>query len=510
MSLTVPFLACLLLIALWLAGRALTRLPLAASEEPAPSEPPAVGAPSASGFAALPEGQEAFAIRLALLRQAREEICAQYYLWRGDVSGSLLFAELRAAALRGVRVRLLLDDNATPGLDSRLAWLDSHPNVELRLFNPFRPRFPRLLSYLFRFARVNRRMHNKALIVDGRLAVLGGRNIGDEYFNDLSDIGLFMDMDILVGETTAQAARLSFEQYWTSEASLPATRLIAHGPRHIARGAAREQRAEARARATRFATTVERIIGNRIPGEDWAPLRPARIELLADPPQKVLGRARRQHLLYPSLRMALGTPQSDYDLITPYFVPRRRDSRQIAALARAGVHVRILTNALAASDTPIVHAGYGWKRRKLLRAGVTIYEYQGDGRLRLRRGLMSPSLRRGAVRLRRDKLHAKIFSVDRARVFIGTFNFDPRSLFLNTEMGVIVHDPDWAAKLDDGFRSLIPQSAWRVDLDGQRLHWSKQRPEGGPPETARVEPGTRWWQRALIACLSLLPIDRLL
>ncbi|MCV2880288.1 phospholipase D family protein [Sedimentimonas flavescens] len=461
-----------------------------------------------TGIAPLPEALEAFAARLALCDAARSEICAQYYLWRGDHSGTLLFEALLRAADRGVRVRLLLDDNATAGLDARLACLDAHPNIELRLFNPFPLRFPRLLGYLFDFPRLNRRMHNKMLIADGAAAILGGRNIGDEYFNDLSSIGLFMDMDVFVAGHAVRAAQETFETYWASEPAWPAERLIRQTPRRVRKGRNTQERALQAARGTRFSALLAESLSAADLGTSALSLHEAPVRLITDPPEKVLGRARKRHHLFPSLRLALGRPQESYDLISPYFVPRRRDAKEIRAMAKRGIRVRVLTNSLSASDTPIVHTGYAWQRHALIRAGVAIYEYSGDGKVQLRRGLIVRN-RHGTAPFTRNKLHAKLFSVDRKRVFIGTFNFDPRSLFLNTEMGVVVEDPAWAEDLHRTFDRTVPDLAWRVGLRRGHLIWTRRTEDGGE-ETIRHEPGAQLWQRGLIVLLAWLPIKGLL
>ena len=486
--------ALLILALLWW----LTRLPARPRLEPQSTLCPETAA--GSTVAPLAESIDAFAARIALCRAARTEICAQYYMWRGDTSGTLLYEAMHEAAERGVRVRLLIDDNATTGLDARLAWLDGHPNISVRLFNPFALRRPRGLSYLLHPARLNRRMHNKALIVDGAQAVLGGRNIGDEYYNDMSDIGLFMDMDVLVAGEAAGAAQEAFDRYWNAEPAWPLAALVPAA----AAGGAEHAAAVAKAGASEFAAEVQRTLEEFPTLDALFPPHRAEVRLLFDPPEKVLGRARRRRLMYPSLRMALGNPQHDYDLISPYFVPRLRDRRYLRGLARAGVRVRVLTNALAASDTPIVHAGYGWKRRGLLKAGIELYEYQGESRLRLRQGIVGSRIRRGTAPFARNKLHAKIFSVDRTRVFIGTFNFDPRSLFLNTEMGVVIDDADFARSLHRAFAETVPHCAWQVSLGPRGLVWRR------PGHEMHHEPGTRWWQRALIALASVLPIEGLL
>ncbi|WP_406721245.1 phospholipase D family protein [Thioclava litoralis] len=463
---------------------------------------------SISGVLPLPDGIEAFATRLKLIEMAEHSIEVQYYLWRPDTCGSLMLEALHKAAERGVRVRLLIDDNATKPIDARIAWMNAHPRIEVRLFNPFPLRGMRLLGYAMDFRRLNRRMHNKALVVDGRAAVVGGRNVGDEYYNDLARMGTFMDFDALVMGRAACEAREEFETYWNSEPTWPADtilpdRLLEDTRTGAAQNAERVKSEDAQNFLALLAETptTEELEAGR------PNLREAEVKLLYDAPEKVLGRARRRNLLFPNMHMAMGTPTTRFDIISPYFVPRNAGRRQLIKLAKAGVKVRVLTNSLASSDKPIVHTGYSGQRRKLLSGGVEIYEFAHDEHVKFRRGLIGHH-RRGTSPFARTKLHAKILSVDTEKVFIGTFNFDPRSLLLNTEMGIVIHDKDWAEHLHKGFESVIPAAAWKLTREHKRIRWERTTDQG--TEIWHHEPYTSWWQRLLIVAGSFLPIEWLL
>lgn len=446
---------------------------------------------------------DAFHARLGLVAAARSSIEAQYYIWKNDTAGQILFDALRAAARRGVRVRLLLDDNGTAGLDETLALFDAEENIEVRLFNPFPIRRARVLGYLTDFARLNRRMHNKAMIFDRSIAILGGRNIGDDYYSDLSG-DLFMDMDVAVAGPVVADASDQFDLYWTSASAVPVEGLLTRPTAERARAlhaladAVRSSpKAQIYRRQDGFA---EQLLAGT------APLVWAKATLLFDPPEKVEGRTRDREMLWRFLRAALGKPKQELVLITPYLVPGRAGVRAIRRFAHEGVKVRVLTNSFAATDVGIVHAGYAHCRRPLLRAGVELYEYAPDAET----GRAHPDLLgkhvRGTSPFSRNKLHAKVFAVDRSRVFIGSFNFDPRSLRLNTELGIVLNAPEIAAELSDAFHDFIPARAWRLTLTRtQRLRW--RRP--GKPPLSR-EPHTTLAQRAFVVLASWLPIEWML
>src|SRR3989449_2744054 len=418
----------------------------------------------------------------------------------------MLFAALRRAADRGVQVRLLLDDNNTAGLDPVLAALDAHPNIAVRLFNPFRVRRWRLLGYLTDFKRLNRRMHNKSFTADGQVTVIGGRNVGDEYF-DAGQAPWFVDLDVLaIGPVVSDVSR-DFERYWASASSVPAARVLAGATAtSIAGVAADAARAELHPDAAAYREALARssfvrdLLAHRLTF-DWAGTR-----MLSDDPAKGLGRAPEDALLWHRLEEILRAPMRELRLVSPYFVPGSAGVEALAVMARQGVKVAVLTNALEATDVTVVHAGYAQRRKSLLAAGITLFE--------LKRGSSGSRKRvdwtgRSGSGSSASSLHAKTFAVDRSRVFVGSFNFDPRSARLNTEMGFVIDSAALAQKMEVVLSSRFLASAYEVRLsDTGQLYWIERRE--GEWVQHDTEPGTSFWQRLEVWLMSMLPIEWLL
>lgn len=456
--------------------------------------------PRKSGVHPLPDPGDAFSARMSLALAAERTLDVQYYIWNADMSGILLFEALHGAAERGVRVRLLLDDNHTGGLDETLAALDAHPNIRVRLFNPFPNRGHRWAGFLSDFRRLNRRMHNKMFTADGRATIVGGRNVGDEYFGAAGSFG-FVDLDVMaIGPVVEEASR-EFDRYWDSAASCPAGRLLPPSdPRRlqelVSRRSLIERDPSARAyvEALRESPFVREMLEGRLPFL-WAETR-----MVSDDPAKALGRDDDAALLSRQLARIIGKPGRSVDLVSPYFVPAGESAEGFARLARDGVKVRILTNSLEATDVAVVHAGYARRRKALLEAGIELYE--------LRRASADAGRSRGSGTRGRSasSLHAKTFSVDRSRVFIGSFNFDPRSARLNTELGFVIESPELACRVADAFDSRVPPQAYEVRLSEKgKPYWLETR-DGG---TIRhdTEPGAGPWKRAWVRLASLLPIE---
>jgi len=462
--------------------------------------------PGRAGVHPLPDGREAFAARVLAARGAVRSLDVQVYIWQDDATGLMLLEEARRAAERGVRVRLLIDDNGVAGLDPLLAMLDAHPSIELRLFNPFPQRGAlRLLGFVTDFARLNRRMHNKSFTVDGQLTIVGGRNIGDIYFAAGQDTS-YADLDLIVIGDPVREVSASFDRYWNDAAAYPAASLLA-GIEPMTQAAFAAQLAAigadpataAYGRAVAASSLVRDLLAGTLPWE-WSTAR-----LFADDPAKIrepVGTRRVQ--LLPKLTDELGRPQRTFDVVSPYFVPAESGTATLAMLAGSGVRVRVLTNSLAATDVTAVHAGYAKRREALLRAGVELLELRDatpagpapDG----------PDAMRALVGSSLASLHAKTFAVDGERIFVGSFNFDPRSAELNTEMGFVIDSASLARRLSDGLDALYPTRAYRVVLDADgRLRWL----DGGP-EPLAVEPGTGLLRRAFVRVLSWLPIEWML
>ncbi len=459
--------------------------------------------PSNSGIYPLMAGDAAFAARMLLASTASRAIDAQYYMWRQDFTGRLLAAALVEAADRGVRVRLLLDDITTSGHDQILAALDSHPNIEVRLFNPFVIRSPRVIGYLTDFFRLNRRMHNKSFTIDNHLTIVGGRNVGDEYFAAATTMQ-FADLDVLaIGPVVSDVSR-QFDQYWASKSSYPVSLLLPAAPEGALAGfmsAVDTERHSERGRAyANLIAETEFSSGIVMDGLkfEWSP-----VALVHDDPAKGLGQVRRNKLLLGSLATRIGQPKSHVDLISPYFVPGRIGARYLRQLRNAGKKVRILTNSMQATDVQPVHAGYARYRKKLLQAGVEFFELKSVvGKVKNRRHIFKLGSSNAS-------LHAKTFAIDGQRIFVGSFNFDLRSAFLNCEMGLLIDSPALAQGMSAMFDQSLAELSYRplIDANG-RLYWL----ESGLGKDIRyaVEPETTVFGRLRVWLISLLPIEWLL
>jgi putative cardiolipin synthase len=461
--------------------------------------------PGKTGIHAVPNPQDAFAARVLLAGAAEKSIDAQYFLWHGDQVGNLLFEALWRAAGRGVRVRLLIDDINTAGLDPTLAALDAHPGIEVRLYNPFVQRSARGLNFLGDFTRLNHRMHNKSFTVDNQASIVGGRNIANEYFGAGSGVG-FADLDVFaVGPAVGEVSR-EFDLYWNSASAYPLAGIIGTpGPEAAAALEARfaatraDPVAVAYADAVRAAPLVQQLLDRQLALE-WT-----RAQLVYDDPGKTLDTTQRTDLLlFPALVRKIGQPEQNLDLVSPYFVPGTEGAAALAKVARSGVKVRLLTNSLAATDESAVHAGYAKHRLALLQAGVRIYELMPTAMKNTlehtgRFGVSSSSA-----------LHAKTFALDQSRIFVGSFNFDLRSARLNTEMGLVIDSPALSQQLAAFFDGTVPKVAYEVRLtpDGQALQWVEWTPSG--EVRYDTDPGTSWFLRAKVNVLSVLPIDWLL
>lgn len=458
-----------------------------------------------NAVAMLSDGRASFALRATTARAAGRSLDLQYYIWRGDLTGQLLAWEVLRAADRGVQVRLLLDDVYALGRERVLAALDAHPNIQVRLFNGTRWRaFGRLgfaLEFLFGGWHLNRRMHNKAWIADGCLAIGGGRNVGDEYFGGAEALN-FRDLDLVLAGHAVESTQAVFERYWHSPLARPAGNLSAARDAKGGLPALRQDLARA-AGSIEARSYLERV------AEQGALERTARsllavaeggIRVVSDPPEKAargLGARRRARAaggLSPDIAEALRGAQREALLISPYFVPGRLGLALLADLARRGVRVSVVTNSLAATDVVAAHGGYARYRRGLLQAGVELFELKSGGE-------------DGATILgsRGATLHTKAIVVDQRLAFVGSFNLDPRSASLNTEMGVFVSHIVLARELrEEHARLTDPARSWRVTLLDGRLAWT----EGvGGPVTFRREPRASLGRRVLAKVIRWLPIE---
>jgi putative cardiolipin synthase len=464
--------------------------------------------PGQSGFYVLNSGLEALAARILLIDEAQRSIDVQYYFILNDITGNLFIERLVAAADRGVRVRVLIDDLAIEGADPVIAALDSHPNMGVRIFNPFAQRTLRVVDFLGDFARVNRRMHNKSFIVDNQATIVGGRNIGDEYFQARPDLD-FGDLDLLgVGPVVADVSA-AFDAYWNSELAVPIAALVHPRKdtlelatvRRVLEREAKQVNQSSYAEAVKMTDLITGLEGGVLPLY-WGPA-----QVVYDLPEKVLspGRDVSTHV-GPHLQLILESARSEVVILSPYFVPGDWGVEFFRILRSKHVRVIILTNSLASTDVAAVHAGYAPYRRALLEAGVELYELKPTAPLR---PLHERVLRSDVSR---SSLHAKAFAVDRKRLFVGSFNLDPRSVVHNTEMGILVENAELAGSFVDTTLAGLPAKAYRLVLaeeaSGSRLEWVTR--EQDREVRYGKEPETDFWRRFSVKLLGLLPIEHLL
>ena len=469
-----------------------------------------------SGFRLLTLSSNALMSRVALAARAEKSLDLQYYIFRDDDTGRLIIQQLLKAADRGVRVRVLVDDISIDDEVPLFEALDSHPMVEVRLFNPFSTRQPgavsRAVQLLLDFRRLNRRMHNKSFIADNKVAIIGGRNIGDDYF-DADDESNFRDLDLLAIGPVVQDASRSFDDYWNNPAAFPIAGYPTAGAEH---GDLTKLRTKLEAHVRAFEQSdYARAVLEELPNGATADRRGqwfwGRAELVADQPEKIeAGEDQPGLRMGPRIHAMLDSAQTEVLAASPYFVPGDQDAKTLVGLAKRGVTVQILTNSLASSDEPAVHSGYASRRRALLVGGVQLFELKPV-----------PGAKQSLTESGRSSgisLHAKTMVVDRRQVFVGSMNMDQRSKLLNTEMGLIVDSPALAdAVVEFLHRISLPANAYSVSLktpstatrEGSgELLWTTS--EGGKEVVLDHEPEASVARRAEVLLMKILPIDSLL
>lgn len=462
--------------------------------------------PGKSGFLMLATGLDAFVARAVLADQADRSIDVQYYLYHNDLTGKLLSERLIQAADRGVRVRLLVDDMDLEGRDLNAAILDSHPKIEVRLFNPFSRKTGRTSQFLTRYGSVTRRMHNKSFTVDNQAAILGGRNIGDEYFEANPDLA-FSDLDVLAIGTVPENVSASFDKYWNSDLAYPVTVLKGRPPtpEEIAlvtkefQSFMVQQEDSEYMRALKNSDIANTLRNNQL-RFSWG-----NAEVIYDHPEKLLyDFDKLEYHLIPKLKPYLDGVNEELILFSPYFVPGEEGTAFLKQLSEKGVRVRILTNALSSSDVSIIHAGYSKYRKELLRAGIELYE------LNKKMSRKERKAKKGEHGSSKASLHTKSFVFDRDTLFVGTLNLDSRSAYHNTEIGVVFQSTEIAEGMGEWFDQNIETVAFRLELhvdeDGsEEIRW-----HGLDDDKQRVfttDPYAGFWRRFVIGFLSLFPIE---
>ena len=450
-----------------------------------------------SGVRLIGNGEEALAARLALAAAAEQTIDAQYYLLHNDATGKIFAWSLLEAADRGVRVRLLLDDMDTKSYDAVSAALDSHENIEIRLFNPFWRDQSLVAAGLTDFKRINRRMHNKSMTADNAMSIVGGRNVGDEYFLAKKELN-YSDLDVLVAGPVVDEVSTNFDEYWNSKFAVPA-RAVVGEPEGFSLDEARDRLDEiiGDARETEYASVVRAAAEQNLTQSTlklaWVPAK-----MYSDPPSKAAGEDNEEEILASQLAKYFADATSKVEIISAYFVPRKRGTEWLRELEARGVEVLVVTNSLASNDVKPVYAHYAKDRRALLEGGVDLYELRPDADQEAQRGVNWGESRSG--------LHAKAFTIDDRYLFVGSFNWDPRSVNINTEMGILIDSAEFTKKTSNALRGVLREETFAVRLDkDERISWTETEPDG----TQRIyyhEPTGSPWDQFVAGFYAILPI----
>lgn len=465
--------------------------------------------PDKNGVVELLHGRDAFAARVVLARMAELSIDTQYYMWHQDTVGRSLVYTLIDAADRGVRVRLLVDDMY--GSDGQDTWLamDVHPNIEVRLFAPYSRRQPKYLQFITRFHDVNARMHTKTFTVDNQATIVGGRNIGSEYFDADPDLA-FADNDVLAIGPAVEQVSSNFDDYWNSDYAYPVSLLLPSATEadlQTLKDSAPAHFDKAETKSYMQAVSQGELANALRNGSAEYHWGPGKIVHDAWWKRDKKRDGWNERLLISQLKPYLISATEDLVMISPYFVPGDETVDALCGLARKGVSVKILTNSLASNDVAAVHAGYSKFRIPLLRCGVELYELNEHLRVDERRAFM------WLPGLKKSSLHAKTMVMDRTKMFVGSFNYDQRSLHLNTEIGLVFEQPAIAGPAADKFEKNINKFAFKVELvtsDGGKESLLWHGIEDGKSVTYDTEPYVGRGTRAVAWLIRWLPVDWLL
>jgi len=470
-----------------------------------------------SGFRIIPVGADGFLVRMQMINAAERTIDLQYFIFHGDDTGRLLTGAVLHAADRGVRVRILVDDGETDPGDEQLTALEAHPSVELRIFNPFAYRghstLLRAVEFTTNASRLDYRMHNKLLVVDNAIALIGGRNIGDQYFQIDPD-SQFADDDVFAAGPIARRLSATFDEFWNSALSIPAEALAGGKSSRAALNEHREELKEERQQSKDDGVDYVKRIASGQPFDQIVsgslPLIWAHAQLVCDSPDKkkvekgdMVGR-----LMHRSVAQAVASVHSELLMVTPYLIPGKEGMQLFKDLRQRNVRVRVLTNSLESSTGLPAQSGYMPYRRPLLEEGVELYE------IRSLLGNARGSGQTAAIsRYGNYSLHAKLFVFDRQRLFIGSMNFDQRSMHLNTEIGLIIDSPELAQQVATRFEAMVqPANSYALQLRASdtggapTLVWHTQ--EGSEIVDYDREPARSGWQRFEADLLSHVPLDR--
>jgi len=472
--------------------------------------------PGESGFHILPTGPEALMVRIALIEASQKSIDMQYFSTREDTTGKLLLEAVTRAADRGVRVRMLLDDWELEDFEAGAVSLNAHPNIEIRVFNPYSTQdesfFAHIGNVFFDINQFMRRMHNKVLIADNQISIMGGRNLGDEYFDASADVD-FRDVDVFASGPITRQISATFDTYWNSDEAFPLSTL------NVPPADANKVEQLHANMKQHWDMMMQSPIGKRLDRlplphgvkKGDVPLIWARADLAADVPDKI-NHPSETNASIPGTRIEkmVGKAQHEFIIFTPYFVPLDAGVAWLNGLVARGVAVRIITNSLSSTDMVPAQAGYGHYREALVKGGVDLYEIKSSQPKSSAKSMFKPSSQNG--------MHAKIYMVDRRDLAIGSFNLDPRSMRLNTEQVLIIHSPELCAKIVPLFDDVTsPTSSYRITLapaapdsdpstsNEGSLVWVTE--ENGQMVSYDFNPHAGFWRNLTNSLFSVLPID---
>lgn len=451
-----------------------------------------------SGFIGLASGSDALGARLRMMAVAESSIDAQYFILKNDRAGALFTGKMLLAADRGVHVRLLIDDIFSPGIDKQLTLLDSHPNVEVRMFNPVSRNSLRYWAYLLDFGRANRRMHNKSFTVDNSMSIVGGRNIGEEYFELNQDV-LFDDYEVFTLGPVVKEIGAGFDAFWNSELTVPVAAFkVKVDPQELdAWRAYMRAKADASANGI-YAKAVNSTFLRDIREKRIVPI-PAQAVMITDSPDKLLGKIGDAELavLVREKGRRFMAAKTEIIIVTPYFIPQQAGTEMLENLLSEDVRIVIVTNSLASTNHVAVHGHYAKHRKRLLRAGAEFYEIRAEFDGERTAWGHTPEM---------VTLHSKATVIDRDTIFIGSFNFDPRSIKLNTEMGIFIEAEQAGAAFADVVMREVTRVSYKVDLDGKgQLRWTYR--GGDTPVVRHKEPQASWGRRFMSGVYGVLPIE---
>lgn len=457
-----------------------------------------------TAYLPLYDGFMSMAARLYLINQAKYHLDLQYYIWKDDYIGNMILSQLLKAADRGVKVRVQIDDQNGTQLDDKLLALAQHPNFEVRLFNPYKFRQLRALDYGFRMKYINSRMHNKLIIADGTAAVTGGRNISSEYFDASKDFQ-FSDVDIFFAGKPAHDANQTFIKFWNDDLSYDIRQVLndSGNPQLLKRLRTEFKEDEVdKNELKRRVGIAEQQIDEQLRKR---PIKWGNAYFVADAPSKVRRSAQNGDYIYTHMLELMGEPKDHLELVSSYFIPTQEGADYLSKRSQQGVKIRILTNSFQANDVALVHAYYQQYRKQLLKNGIELWEFKPYIErpkrtwYEIMTGNIIPAKNKNS-----SSLHAKFFDLD-GMVFIGSFNFDPRSAYLNTEVGLVIESDQLQDEITKSLNQYLPRMAYQLKLDKEgEIIWLEHQKDGSVIQHNH-DPETTQFQRYMMNLATKFP-----